>query len=285
MFMRKKILILAALLGILASASAQESPATDTLATNRFVMRSTLYGVGCANLLDTYLSPVEYTGVEARIVHERMRMTKLLDGNVSKQSLLQVNFGYTENRSETGNELFGLVNWSCGLHYHFHINDHLTLLAGGLGEMNMGFIYNTRNSNNPAQAKAYVNLTASGMAIYKFRLWNRPFAVRYQLNVPMVGVMFSPQYQQSYYEIFTLGNSDGTVKLTSLHNQPSCRQLLTLDIPTRSVTYRIGYVGDFQQSRVNGIKCHTYSHTFMVGLVKRFYLIKPGDKSNSRFPF
>lgn len=283
--MRKNLLILAALLGVLSSAFAQENRTADTLAINRLVTRSTLYGVGYANLFDTYLSPVEYTGVEVRLLHERMRMTKLMDGNVSKQSLLQVNLGYTENRSETGNELFGMVNWGCGLHYHFRVSEQLTILAGGLGEMNLGFIYNTRNSNNPAQAKAYLNLTASGMAVYKFRLWNRPLAVRYQLNVPFVGVMFSPQYQQSYYEIFTLGNTGGTVKFTSFHNQPSFRQLLTLDIPMRSVTCRIGYVGDIQQSRVNGIKCHTYSHNFMVGLVKRFYLIKPNDQLNSKYPF
>lgn len=283
--MKKDLLILVALFGFVSTLSAQEGRTTDTLAVNRLVTRSTLYGVGYANLFDTYLSPVEYTGVELRLLHERMRMTKLMDGNVSKQSLLQVNLGYTENRSETGNELFGMVNWSCGLHCHFRVSERLTLLAGGLGEMNLGFIYNTRNSNNPAQAKAYLNLTASGMALYKFRLWNRPFAVRYQLNVPFLGVMFSPQYQQSYYEIFTLGNTGGTVKFTSLHNQPSFRQLLTLDIPVRSVTYRIGYVGDIQQARVNGIKCHTYSHNFMVGLVKRFYLIKPNDRLNDKYPF
>jgi hypothetical protein len=59
-------------------ASAQTEAAVDSLSQNRFVTRSTLYGVGVVNLYDTYLSPVEYTGTQARVMHERMRMTKLL---------------------------------------------------------------------------------------------------------------------------------------------------------------------------------------------------------------
>lgn len=262
-----------------------QSQEKDSLQFNQFVMRSTLYGVGYTQILDTYLSPSEYSGIEGRILHERMRMTKLLNGKVSTQSLLQANISYTENQSQSGNEIAGLVNWSYGLHYHFRINDQLRILAGGLGELNGGFIYNTRNSNNPAQAKAYINLTASAMAIYKFRIKNLPFTLRYQINAPFLGVMFSPNYQQSYYEIFTLGNHKGIINFTSVHNQPSMRQLLTLDIPVSWTTLRIGYVGDFQQSKVNNLRCHTYSHAFMIGFVKNFYLIKRKDNLQDKSPF
>lgn len=279
--MKRYLLLLAGMFALLSPAIAQE----DSLRANRFVMRSTLYGVGYTRVLDTYLSPQEYTGIEGRFLHERMRMTTLLNGRVSTQSMIQANVAYTENHSGTGNEISGLVNWTYGLHYHFRVTDRLRILAGALGDANLGFIYNTRNSNNPAQAKAYLNLTASAMAIYKFRIKELPFTVRYQVNVPFMGVMFSPNYQQSYYEIFTLGNHHGVVNFTSVHNQPSMRQLLTLDIPVSRTTLRIGYMGDFQQSKVNDIRCHTYSHAFMIGFVKNFYLIKRKDKLQHRLPF
>lgn len=283
--MKKAILLLYLFFGMAVTVSAQPESPGDTLRNDRFVMRSTLYGIGYTNILDTYLSPVEYTGTEVRILHERMRMTRMMKGRVSTQSLLQANFAYTENRADTGNELSALVNWSYGLHYHFPINEHLKILAGGLGELNGGFIYNTRNSNNPAQAKAYINLTVSGMLLYKFRIQDKPFTARYQLNIPFVGLMFSPEYQQSYYEIFTLDNHSGTLCVTSLHNQPSLRQLLTLDMPLGANTLRIGYVGDIQQARVNHIRSHTYSHVLMLGFVKNFYLIKRKDKLSRRSPY
>ena len=37
---------------------------------------------------------------------------------------------------------------------------------------------------------------------------------------------------------------------------------------------RFDYLWDAQQSHVNDIKRHTYSHVFMVGFVKELYLLK-----------
>ena len=78
----KKILLLLLSLFLGLSSQAQE----DSLQANRYVMRATLYGAGFTNILDTYLSPMEYTGPEIRILRESMRMTKLMNGNVSVQS-------------------------------------------------------------------------------------------------------------------------------------------------------------------------------------------------------
>ncbi|GAA6346678.1 hypothetical protein CE91St6_02540 [Phocaeicola dorei] len=241
-------------------------------------MRATLYGVGFTNILDTYLSPMEYTGPEIRILRESMRMTKLMNGNVSVQSLFQANLSLTENKAETSNEMSGMVNWNYALHYQFRLTENLKILAGPMLDLNGGFIYNMRNSNNPAQAKAYVNLAASGMVIYRFHIGNYPLIARYQANLPVMGVMFSPEYGQSYYEIFSLKNGGKNVLFTSLHNQPSLRQLVTLDFPIRSVNMRFGYLCDIQQAKVNNLKSHIWSHAFMIGFVKNFYLLKGKNK-------
>ena len=54
----KKLFILLLLLPLGLLSRAQE----DSLQANRYVMRATLYGAGFTNILDTYLSPMEYTG-------------------------------------------------------------------------------------------------------------------------------------------------------------------------------------------------------------------------------
>ena len=138
-------------------------------------------------------------------------------------------------------------------------------------DANGGFVYNLRNSNNPASARAYVNLDASGMAIWHLKIKRYPMVLRYQVNLPVIGLMFSPHYGQSYYEIFSLGNSGGVIQFTSLHNQPSLRQMLSVDLPIGYTKMRFSYLADLQQSNVNGIKTHTYSHVFMVGFVKDLY--------------
>lgn len=246
----------------------------DSLAKTRFVTRSTMYGVGYTNVYDTYLSPQEYKGIDFRISRESMRMTKWMDGNVSLQSFFQADLGYTHNKVDNNNTFSGLANWNYGLHYNFRITPNFKLLAGGLIDLNGGFVYNLRNGNNPAQARAYINLDASGMAIWDLRIKNYPISLRYQLNLPLAGVMFSPNYGQSYYEIFTLGNWGGVINFTSLHNQPSLRQMLTVDFPVGRAKMRLAYLWDAQQSKVNDIRTHTYSHVFMVGFVKELFLIR-----------
>lgn len=247
----------------------------DTLQAPRHVMRATLYGIGHTNILDTYLSPMEYTGTEFRILRENMRSTRLMGGNVSRQSLFQGNVSLTENRAGTGSEFSFLVNWNLAYHYQFKINGRLKLMAGPNLDLNGGMIYNFRNSNNPVNVKAYANIGASGMAIYRFNIKNHPFMLRYQLNVPLMGIMFSPEYGQPYYEMSISDDYGKNICFTALHNQPALRQFLTLDFPVRSTTLRIGYVGDIQQAKVNHLKSHIWSHALMIGFVKHFQIVNP----------
>lgn len=250
---------------------------------HRYVTRATSYGVGFTNVFDTYLSPQEYKGIDFRLSRETIRMTRLFDGNVSVQNFFQADLGYTHNRADNNNMFSGLVNWNYGLHYQFRLTENFKLLAGGLLDLNGGFVYNLRNSNNPASARAYINLDASGMAIWHLKVKHYPLTLRYQVNLPVMGMLFSPHYGQSYYEIFSLGHASGVVRFTSLHNQPSLRQLLTVDLPIGKTNMRFSYLADLQQYKVNHLKTHTYSHVFMVGVVKELYRL-PNKKTNLALP-
>lgn len=244
----------------------------------RHVVRSTLVGAGFANVFDTYLSPLEYKGAEVRFLFENMRMTGLMDGNVSAQHIFQVSFDYTKNPTKSVKSYSGLINWTYALHYHKKYNERLKILFGPMIDVNGGVIYNQRNSNNPAQAKAYLNLGGSAAVYYNFHIGRSPFTLRYQANLPLLGIMFSPEYGESYYEIFGLGNGGKNVLFTSLHNMPSLRQMLSLDCPIKNSILRIGYLCDLQQSKVNNIKSHTYSHNFMIGVVRNLYFLKNKKK-------
>ena len=205
-----------------------------------------------------------------------------MGGNVSSQQLFQVNFAYTKNPTKSVKSYSGLINWSYTLHYQKRYGERLKLLFGPMLDVNAGFIYNQRNSNNPAQAKAYANLGASAMAIYKFHIGNNPLTLRYQANLPLLGIMFSPEYGESYYEIFGLKNGGKNVVFTSLHNMPSLRQMVTLDIPVKRSILRVGYICDIQQAKVNNLKSHTYGHDFMIGVVRNLYLLKGKKQENMR---
>ena len=263
--MKKKLIYLGLTGCILFALCTKLQAQIDSLQAHRYVTRATMYGIGFTNVFDTYLSPQEYKGIDFRISRETIRMTKLFDGNVSVQNFFQADIGYTHNRADNNNTFSGLVNWNYGLHYQFRLTENFKLLAGGLIDANGGFVYNLRNTNNPASARAYVNLDASGMAIWHLKIKRYPMVLRYQVNLPVMGVLFSPHYGQSYYEIFSLGNAGGVIKFTSL---------LSIDLPIGYTKMRFSYLADLQQYKVNNIKTHTYSHVFMVGFVKDLYRIR-----------
>ena len=248
--------------------------AQDSLSHDKYIVRSVMVGAGKTNVYDTYLSPLEYRGPELRFMHESMRMTRLMGGRVSAQRIVQVNASSTDNISKSGKSYSGMFNWTYALHYQYNVDDRLKILFGSMLDLNGGFIYNTRNSNNPAQAKVYGSIDASAMAIYKLRIGRYPMTLRYQANLPFIGVMFSPEYGQSYYEIFSLKHSGKNVLFTSFHNAPTVRQMLTLDFPIGKTIMRAGYLCDIQQAKVNNLKSHFYSHNFMIGFVRNFQMIR-----------
>jgi hypothetical protein len=143
-------------------------------------------------------------------------------------------------------------------------------MAGPALTASGGFLYNTRNGNNPAQALISADIAASAAAIYTFNLWGHTMRLREQLDVPLIGLMFSPNYNQSYYEIFSLGNPDHNICFTYPGNRPNLRSQLTLDFPLLGATIRAGYLIDVRQSHVNNLRHHTYTHAFLIGWVKHF---------------
>ena len=241
---------------------------------SRIVVRSLMAGGGWANVLDTYLSPLEYTGGGARIVFESMQNTRWRQGRWKVQHQVQLQYAYTKNPSGSADMHAGLLTYSYALLYKFPMAGRLQVLAGPMLDVNGGVVYNQRNSNNPAQAKAYGGLGASGMLAYRFHIGRYPLLLRYQAQLPLLGVMFSPEYGASYYDMFSLGHGSGSVRFTSLHNHPSLRQLLTLDMPIGTGILRVGYLCDLQQAKVNGLKTHHYSHDFLLGFVRHLYLLK-----------
>ena len=169
------------------------------------IMEATSIGVGGYNLMDTYLTPgatVNYSGAGLSVLNERMKMTGIADGNISRQQLLRVEFSSTSNGAGTKSNLELLGQYALNYHYHFTPLPNLKLLAGGGARGLLGMIYNMQNGNNPVSVKADLDLNLSGMAIYQLAIKDYPITLRYQVDLPFSGICFAPKYGQSYYEMF-----------------------------------------------------------------------------------
>lgn len=231
-----------------------------------------MLGVGYTNLLDTYLSPEKYRGVDLRFIsHTRRERDSTLWIN---QFQHEGNMAIADSRSGNGGTMAGGYTFRYSLLRKWHTTlwgRPLQLIAGGTAAANIGFIYNTRNGNNPANAR--LSLRVEPTAGFDYSL-SRAAVLHYEASAPLFGLMFSPNYGQSYYEIFNRGNYDHNCVPTTFGSTPSLRQMLTVDLRAGHTTWRIGYLGTIEQSNVNQLKTHAYTHSLMIGIVKRFRTIK-----------
>lgn len=257
--MNKKIFIfLSAWLSCLCFVFSQQS--MDPAAVKP-VNQATLFGIGKSFLYDTYLSPVKYSGLTMSLMHERINRTSLFNEKLVRQQQFQMQVAITKNPSASASEYYGNLYYHILGLYPLIQTQNFRLLGGAGAEAALGGIYNVRNSNNPGSLKASVNVNASAMAIYNWRI----FTFRWQLTSPLIGTFFSPEYGHSYYEIFTLGNNKGTIHLGSFHNQLALQNYFTVDIPIKRVTLRTGYLGNYYRTNVNELTTKIVSHQFMVG--------------------
>ena len=234
--------------------------------------QSTMFALGYANILDTYLSQEKYSGSELRVISQmRKQYGHLVHTFVSQGGLSMVS-----NRADNRDEVGGRYEFL----YHFRYqwipfaggSSEWQIEVGGGVESGLGFLYNLSNTNNPVQLQAALNMAPSVATNYKMRFLRRTPVLHYEVSIPAVGVMFSPNYGQSYYEIFSRGNYDNNIVQTTTLDTPSLRHALIFDLPLsihrQSPILRLGYLGDYRQSEVNHLKYHHYSHLFVIGWTK-----------------
>ena len=283
----RRINIIIALLSLLIPAMTKAQYAiNDTIRTERIVVKSAQFGISLQDNYDTYLSNYKYTGGGLHFNHETFRDARTGNYRWKYQVLFNSRIGY--GLQKTNIQLTGIIGCSWSGYHPFDIGKRLKLLAGTQIQLEGGALYCLSNSNNPVSAKLRTALAASGMVIYHFPVLKDEWVVRYQLDIPLIGVMFAPEFGQSYYEI-SLGHTDGIVSIAHPLNNPSWRHMLSLDIPLhikhRSTTLRLSYIADLYQSKINYIRCHMYHHAFTFGFVKTIFKIKRENNLKAYSPY
>jgi hypothetical protein len=245
--------------------------------------QSAMIGTGKTNTYDTYLSPLLYSGNNIGLIYEQINRTGLYNGRISAQHLLNLEAAETKNQTGTATDYVGSLEYAYGLHYRFKpaaykIQFFAGIQAGGL----VGLVYNTRNGNNPATGKVNLNLNISGMAVYKFRIKKQPLWLRYQLNIPVAGLMFSPEFGQSYYDI-SEGEHGNLVHFASLHNQRILRNLLSVELPFNSCTLRLAYMNWIYETQVNSLDTRIVSNSFYIGFSRNFFTVSGRNTNKNHY--
>lgn len=237
---------------------------------------SVLFGAGSTNQLDSYLSPIEYNGPQFSVMVESTRALSRWQTEStgwSFQSLLDINLHTSQTKAAGARYLGGDINYDAAFHHNWYgvLTPRLTLFAGPQAGISLGGLYSTRAGNNPANAHLNLHLSVSVGACYAFYIKRFPISVNYQADLPLIGAAFSPNYGQSYYEMWQKGGYDHNIVGTHIGNAFSLRQMLTASFHIGSRTsLTIGYLGDIRQATLNGLKQHQYGHGGLIGWTRKF---------------
>lgn len=220
-------------------------------------VKSMYMTIGSSNELDTYLSPYCYKGKRVGFTYERIGKHVFFDGSLA--------VAWMNNPAGNVKEYGGDLRWRYAYMYDVLKMKNFMVKVGPMGVLNTGVLYNERNGNNPAQAKVSLMADFSALIQYKLHVGRMAFPLRYHVDVPFVGVAFSPNYGQSYYEIFILNNTDHNAVFAYFGNTPSLRHKFTVDVPVADRYITLGYMGVYDQSLYNHLRYHNYSHNFIIG--------------------
>lgn len=274
------------ILATMSSISKAQFANGDTINICHIKVSSSSHGITMLNNLDTYMSGYDYHGVGYNYNHENFRDAIHGKYKWKYQTLFNSIIGFTELYDSKQYTLMLNHSWS-GYHI-FKKNKQLQLLGGIQIQFAGGALYIPTNGNNPISLKLRTSLAATGMAIYHIPTQKKDMTIRYQLDIPFIGVAFFPSFGQSYYEIFGLGNYNDTFHLTHPLNSPSFRHTFSFDVTIgkkQNTTLRISYIGDIHQSEINEIRTHMYNNSFLLGIVKTLYKINKKSPLKPYSPF
>lgn len=242
----------------------------DTQVPSRF---SIGVGIGRMKSLETYLSPVTYSGTSYYVgIWQELpfsgnpKMWRMCFGGEADIATL-LNLRGNARKYDIGMNLrWGAERMWCLS--PVAKNGVLWLGAGADAVIEGGCGYLPRNGNNPVAARARVGIDLSGSAEWHIKLGRLPVAVGERLSVPTLGVFFSPQYGESYYEIY-LGNHSGLVHCGWWGNTGGVRSHLTLSLRPGRWGVRLGWLCRLQRQNVCALRTRLLTNTLTLELVSK----------------
>lgn len=222
--------------------------------------------IGNRKNLATYLSPFSYQGSNLAVSG---LWTKSLPVNPEHLSMTfqgRANLGNLLNPARSAREydIHGLFIW--GMEWKKRLPANFIVGAGGTVGAYGGMMYLPRNGNNPVAAQFATGLGISGSAGWHTSFKGLPVLFTDRLDIPLIGGFFSPQYGETYYEIY-LGNHSGLAHFGWPGNRFGIENLLSVTLDFGRTAMQLGYRISYQEEYVNNLITRSFTNSFVIGIV------------------
>ncbi len=222
---------------------------------------------------DEYLSPLLYSGQTFGLSNEWWSELTTDWRHVGK---VQINGAFTDNNRAIQNSqmAFG-VNGGWGALYDFRkiINvEGLNVFVGPY--LHFDFMGRNISSyvNKPFSMDLSGNIRLYTGISYTIPCAKSAYRLQYHIMTDFIGLMFVPDYWQSYYEMER--SLAGTVAFSSLLNRQSLTHELLVDMQFKRSTWRVGVRHEYLQYTANNLHFSREQVCLVIGTVFNYKLSK-----------
>jgi len=238
-------------------------------------------GAGNTYLYDDYLSPLPHEGASLLFSSTATKPLKwgLADSpdhsfeNAKWTNQFNLTLTSVYAQSKAGSNMFhGNMELKNSLIRQVFHRPNWSASAGTFLLLGSGGRYCLQNGNNPGSLDAYLDFGLTVLGNYSFIFWQKPFKLTYQGSLALSGLAFSPEYAESYFEIFYLKNNKNILKYTHPLNNQHWMQQLSLDVPLahRKSSLRLSICNDGHVTLFNSIRTRVLSTHFSAGYIRYF---------------
>lgn len=237
-------------------------------------------GIGGQNAYSSYLSPLVYDGTSVTLFGDWQKALPFSPESAIMEFSANIGGALMHNTPVTATMLDVDMGFSWGMAWRKRLPNSLQLTAGGDMILDGGCLWLTSNGNNPVSARAFAAMAAKGTLSWHTRIGRLPVLVADAVRVPLAGLFFSPEYGETYYEIY-LGNHSGLVHPAWPGNHFSLSNALTVSLDFGRTAMQIGYRFEADTSWANHISTRIFRHLFTIGVIPGGLGLKRKAKTNS----
>lgn len=222
--------------------------------------------IGRRNVLATYLSPLHYTGKSFGVSGSWSKAMPFAPEKAIMHFDTGFAFSNLLNPAQTATMigLQGSFNW--GMSWRHRLPSQFQLTLGGTVGLQGGAYYLLRNGNNPVEAIADFNLAARASLSRPIKIGRLPILLRDEVSLPSLSVFFSPEYGETYYEIY-LGNHKGLVHAGWWGNNFRIDNLLSATLDFGRTALTVGYRFNAYTQWACNLNTKIMTHSFVIGVV------------------
>lgn len=241
-------------------------PDSDVKNLKRPVIGYYNFEIGTLKALSTYLSPFSYRGTNIAVSGFWTKVLPVNPEHLAMNFDGRANFGRMFNHARNSVEIDFHARFSWGMEWQKRLPHNFILGAGGNAGAYGGLLYLPRNGNNPVAAQFAVGIGITGSAGWHTDLKGLPILFTERIAMPLINGFFSPQYGETYYEIY-LGNHKDLAHAGWFGNRFGLDNLLSMTIDFGRTAMQIGYRFSFQTEYVSNLDTRFINHAFVIGIV------------------